>query len=695
MNFDEYREFYINTIKNTGLSENIHPVDAFINDVTDMMINDYNLINDIELCNYEWKNGNKAFKSMKIDAYSVDVVTNTLDLLVADFNDGEIETITNQSKNNMSQLMLNFFENVLKGFFRETEQSALYTQAAVEIRKNIDIIDKIHLFIISTNKISEKVKDLLLQPFIYQGRVFKVKLDVIDFNRIYKTRAESFEKEDVVINTSDYGIEGIPCIKAQLGTEMYDSYLAVIPGEFLADIYDDYSSQLLESNVRSFLSFRGGINKGIRGTILNSRDKFFTYNNGISATAKSIETKYVEGQGLLITNFVDLQIINGGQTTASLASTRIKDKASLNNIYVQMKLTVVKENDPEFIRNIAKYANSQNKVTAADLNSNHPYYTRIEEFSRKIYAPAIDGNPYQELWFFERARGQYEQPMIKMTTKKQRDDYQKIRPKSKRFTKTDLAKYVNSANMLPYYVSWGRDVNATRFQEQLEKQWEKDNTIFNEYYYKELIGMAIIYKSLENIISEQDWYIAHRDFRPQLVAYTFSKFAYEVEKLQLKIDYKSIWDRQALLPSMKNELARLAKYSFDVIYGPREIANISTYCKSKTCWDRLKDVNVILDSQVVRECLISTEDRTIDMTRAKKEQRSNNNMSYAIEIFKKGVPYWQNIIDKASAQRAICQHDIELLEAGMKSCTTGKIVTDRQAAAIEKIVENLKSVGIE
>ena len=118
MNFDEYREFYINTIKNTGLSENIHPIDAFINDVSDMMINDYNLINDIELCNYEWKNGNKAFKSMKIDAYSVDVVTNTLNLLLADFNDGEIETITNQSKINMSQLMLNFFENVLKGFFK-------------------------------------------------------------------------------------------------------------------------------------------------------------------------------------------------------------------------------------------------------------------------------------------------------------------------------------------------------------------------------------------------------------------------------------------------------------------------------------------------------------------------------------------------------------------------------------------------
>ena len=694
MTFEEYREFYLTEIKNTVLSENIHPIDAFINDVTDMMINDFNLVNEMNSCTFEWKNGNKAFKSMKIDSYSVETITNTINLLIADFNDGDIQSITNELKNNLSQLMLNFFENVLKGFFKETEQSALYTQASVEIRKNIESIDKIHLFIISTNKISERVKDLLLQPFIYQGKVFKVKLDVIDFERIYKARAEFFEKEDIIIDTGKYGLKGIPCIKAQLGTETYDSYLAVIPGEFLADIYDDYSSQLLESNVRSFLSFRGGINKGIRGTILNSRDKFFTYNNGISATAKSIETKYFEGEGLLITNFVGLQIINGGQTTASLASTRIKDKASLSNIFVQMKLTVVKENDPEFVRNIAKFANSQNKVTSADLNSNHPYYNRIEEFSRKIYAPAINGNLYQELWFFERARGQYEQPMIKMTTKKQRDDYQKIRPKDKKFTKTDLAKYENSANMLPYYVSWGADVNATRFQELLEKSWEKDDSIYNEFYYKELIGKAILYKSLEKIISKQEWYIENKAYRPQLVTYTFAKLVYEAKKYKLNVNYKQIWDNQSISQSLELELARIAKLSFDNMYGSREIANISTYCKTKTCWERLQSVPFTFSESII-DSLISDENRTINMTRAKKEQRNSSRINYAIEIFKKGELYWQNLIDKATEQRAINFHDIELLEAAKKSTKTGKIVSDKQAAVIAKIVDELKKVGIE
>lgn len=694
MNFEEYREFYLKNIINTSLSENIHQIDAFINDVSDMLVNDFNLVNEMSLCNCEWKNGNKSFKSMKIDAYSVDIISNTINLLIADYNNDDIKNITNDDKNTMSSLMLNFFENVLKGFFRGTEQSAVYTQAAIDILKNINSINKIHLIIISTNKISERVKDLTLQPFCYQGKVFKVILDVIDFNRIYKTRAESFEKEDVIIDTEKYGVKGIPCIKAQLGTDSYDSYLAVIPGEFLADIYDDYSSRLLESNVRSFLSFRGGINKGIRGTILNAREKFFTYNNGISATAKSIECKYCEGEGLLITKFTGLQIINGGQTTASLASTRIKDKASLKDIYVQMKLTVIKEDDPEFVRNIAKYANSQNKVTSADLNSNHPYYTRIEDFSRKIYAPTINGNPYQELWFFERARGQYEQPMIKMTTNKQREDYQRIRPKDKKFTKTDLAKYINSANMQPYYVSWGADVNSTKFQEQLEKDWDKDNSIYNEYYYKELIGKAIIYKSLERIISKQDWYIENKAYRPQLVTYTFAKFVFEVNKKGLNVDYKSIWDRQAILPSMEAELVKISKLAFDNMYGNREISNISTYCKNKLCWERLRDKSYDLSTNI-NECLISNEDRTIDMTRAKKEQRSDSNLNFALEIFKKGENYWEKLINKSTEQKTLSQHEIELLQIAKSFTKNGKLVSEKQAASIFKIVEQLKQVGIE
>lgn len=298
--------------------------------------------------------------------------------------------------------------------------------------------------------------------YTYQGHSFKVTLDILDIEGIFRSKQAGFEKEQITITCTDFGIKGIPCIKAEIETDQYDSYLAIVPGAFLAEIYKKYSSALLEANVRSFLKFNGAVNKGIRGTVLNEKSRFFTYNNGISTTAKAVTVVSDPVYGKLITEFADLQIINGGQTTATLAATNIKNNADLSGIYVQMKLTVLKDSDPELIRNIAKYANSQNKVKTADLNSSHPFYVRMEDFSRRIYAPLASGSLVQQLWFFERARGQYEQPLMQMT-KAQANNYKLTRPKNMKFTLTDLAKYMNAANMLPHYVSWGGEVNAAHF----------------------------------------------------------------------------------------------------------------------------------------------------------------------------------------------------------------------------------------
>lgn len=328
-------------------------------------------------------------------------------------------------------------------------------------------------------KLSSAVKNLSVQPFSWDGRTVDVVLDVLDIEKIYRFRMVGFKREDIVICCEEYGIDGIPCIKADIDARQYDSYLAIVPGKFLSDIYKQYSSALLESNVRSFLKFNGGVNKGIRGTILNEKSRFFTYNNGISTTASAIEVGRRENGELIITAFTNLQIINGGQTTATLAAASIKNNADLSGIYVQMKLTVLKESDPDLIRCIATYANSQNKVKTADLNSSHPFYVRVEEYSRKVYAPVAAGQIVQTLWFFERTRGQYEQPLMQMT-KAQREDYRLVRPKSKKYTLTDLAKYMNAADVLPRYVSWGGEVNAAHFHNNMLKQWNKDNSVYND-----------------------------------------------------------------------------------------------------------------------------------------------------------------------------------------------------------------------
>lgn len=691
MNIEEFRESYINDdINAEAINTQRYPIEVFIDSAADILKNDYSLITDISQCFYEFTKGNRAYKNMRIDAAYLDLPANTLNLLIADFNDGEVKNITNEFLNSKTQLLLNYFENCLKGFFVNGEQANPAVQLARDIRANIGYIYKIHLFVVSTDKLSKAVKTLDLPDYTFGLQTFKVALDVLDMEGIYRSKLAGFAKEDVIIKCSDFGIEGIPCIKAEIETDQYESYLAIVPGQFLADIYKKHNTSLLEANVRSFLKFNGGVNKGIRGTILNEKSRFFTYNNGISTTAKSIELENNPVHGLMITSFTDLQIINGGQTTATLAATNIKNGADLSGIFVQMKLTVLKNDDPELIRNIATYANSQNKVKTADLNSSHPFYVRMEDFSRKLYAPLESGQLVQQLWFFERARGQYEQPMMQMT-KKQKDDYKLVRPKDKKFTLTDLSKYMNAAAMLPYYVSWGGEVNAAHFHNNMVKQWNKDNTVFNELFYKELIGKKIMFAYIEHVISDQQWYQERRAYRPQIVAYTFSKLVYEAQRAKKRINYRQIWDNQKVSDIFETDVARIGKLVFDSIYDEnRSTANIETYCKKEECWQVIMKQEYQLTDDLT-EYLVTSAELDAENARAKKEQRFDNGISDEVYIFNQGSAYWESLIARGKAQEVLVYSEEKTLQAAVNYCNGIYAQLSKfQVKEILRIVDKLK-----
>lgn len=503
-----------------------------------------------------------------------------------------------------------------------------------------------------------------------------------------------FEKEDLVILCEEYNIKGIPCIKADIETEQYESYLAIVPGEFLAQIYKEHGPKLLESNVRSFLKFNGAVNKGIRGTILNEKDRFFTYNNGISTTATAVSTEATE-QGLLIKSFENLQIINGGQTTATLAATKIKNNADLSGIYIQMKLTILKDENPELIRNIARYANSQNKVKTADLNSSHPFYVRMEDFSRKIYAPLATGQIYQQLWFFERARGQYEQPLMQMT-KKQVADYKLVRPRSMKFSLTDMAKYINAADMLPHFVSWGGEVNAAHFHANMEKQWEKNDSVFNELYYKELIGKKILFEHIGHIISNQLWYQEKRAYRPQLIAYTFSRLVLSAKEKGMKLNYRKMWDLQSVPECLDDDIAQIAKLVFDAIYDDNRVnAHIETYCKKVECWNVISKIPYELLEQS-RDALADENELKVEKARAKKEQKFNSSIQDEITIFQQGATYWESLIARGKSQEVLSGAQERSLLNAIKYCNLEYLELSRkQVADIIATLDALREFGIE
>lgn len=285
--------------------------------------------------------------------------------------------------------------------------------------------------------------------------------------------------------------------------KQYQSYLAIIPGTALATVYERYGSRLLEQNVRSFLQFTGKVNGGIKKTIIEKPHMFLAYNNGIAATADDIElVPSIEGSGYKIAKVKDFQIVNGGQTTASIYHTYKKDKvADISKVYVQVKLSVVKEKEKfsEIVSNISEYANTQNKVSVSDLSSNRPFHIELEKLSRSIYTPHVSGQTTQTRWFYERARGQYKNARLKEgLTKAKQKAFDLRNPKNQMFTKEDLAKYVNAyAEVLegkkiiigPHYVVRGNQKNYAQFMSSnIEKR-------IDSVYYEDVIAKAILFRT--------------------------------------------------------------------------------------------------------------------------------------------------------------------------------------------------------
>ena len=257
--------------------------------------------------------------------------------------------------------------------------------------------------------------------------------NVWDLARLEKWDSTGQASEDRTIDFAGEFGGALPALKASSASEKLESYLAVIPGPQLAAIYDKWGARLLEANVRSFLQARAATNKGIARTIRDTPDLFFSYNNGISATADLVDV--AEGpDGLRITTITNLQIVNGGQTTGSVHAALKTSKENLKDVFIQMKLTVVpRDQSEDIVPKISEYANTQNKVNAADFFSNHPFHVRMQDFSRRVIAPKAEGSRFETKWFYERARGQYLDERTKRT-EAQRKKFELENPKSQLFS---------------------------------------------------------------------------------------------------------------------------------------------------------------------------------------------------------------------------------------------------------------------
>jgi len=534
-------------------------------------------VEGFEFCHY------RAQRGMRVDGYWFND-EGALDLFVADFDcRSELATLTRTDVDAAFKRLSSFFDaSVAKNLSKELEITSPEYGLSRQIADRKGSIRQVNLILVSERAISDRIQSL--SDGEIQG--IPATYHIWDISRLQRQRSSRSHKEPLDLDFIGMFGSGIPCLPAHLGSDTYQSYLIVMPAEIISSLYEKFGARLLEQNVRTFLQARGKVNQGIRTTILTEPGMFFAYNNGITATAQSVEVEET-GSGLKITRILDLQIVNGGQTTASLFHTRRKDKANLANIFVQMKLSVIDSDESEnVVPRISEYANTQNRVNAADFFSNHPFHVRMEEFSRRLWAPAQQGAQRETKWFYERARGQYADAQSKLTAGEQKR-FKAENPKPQMFTKTDLAKFENTWDEHPKWVNLGAQKNFAKYAHRIGKEWEKGSDGFNEFYFRRAIARGIIFRVAERLVSSQDWY--NGGYRANIVAYSLAVLSEITKRHKKSLDFQRVWNAQGVNTTLEQALTVIAKAVNDDITKPTQgISNISEWCKKDACWTRIQ-----------------------------------------------------------------------------------------------------------
>lgn len=631
-------------------------------------------------------------RRLRVDGYQQDDADSSLRLIVCDFSGEKTpESMTRTRAEISFKQVQAFVEDSISN--RIWSESGIGESDAAELASTIastcESVARYRIYLFTDSTMSGRIKEL---P---EGEINGVPVEyhIWDVSRLAVVSSSALGLEEFEIDLTDFVEDGLPCLPAS-GTDEYQGYLVVIPGEVLATLYDRYGSKLLEGNVRSYLTARGKVNKNIQGTVRAEPEKFFVYNNGITCTAT--DARIENGRnGCRLLSVKYLQIVNGGQTTASLHTALRLANADLSKIHVQMKLSVVTveetEKLEEMIEKIARYSNSQNKVSEADFFSNHPYHQAIERHSRTMSAPAAHGAQYNSYWFYERARGQYQNAQLHLTAAKKKD-FQRLNPRSQMFVKTDIAKFENSWLRKPHIVSRGAQKNFSAFAAYVAAKWGKDGRQFNnEGYFREVVARAILFRSVEKLVSSASWYQTGLP-RAQIVTYTIAKLSFSIDEKEegATLDFKAIWKVQRLPPAIESFLQHLAKDIHSVITTPPVPGmHVGEWAKKEDCWEKVKKLQVSLPL-ALQESLISGEEVKADQKEYASQGSENKKIDAMSTVIELGTEYWRQLAEWSAGNSPIYGKEADLVRLASRQ---GWCPSDKQAAVLVAVGHRLEQEG--
>lgn len=640
---------------------------------------------EIDGANRAYFDGSYSRGNLQIDGYGGDPRDGDgiLSLILCDFAlSDEVRVLNKAHVQRLLQRPYRFLKASLEADFRDQlEETSAGFGVADLIATTWKDVEKVKLIIVTNGDFRARadaanVSDLDGRP---------VTLSVWDLKRLKQFVQQGQARANLVIDfEKDFG-GAIPLLRASEGGASLESYLAIMPGRQLAAIYDKWGPRLLEANVRSFLQARGKVNRGIRDTIRDEPHMFFSYNNGLSATADAIEIAQTD-LGLELVRADNLQIVNGGQTTASIHAARKTFAEQIEQVHVQMKLTIVpREESEKIVPKISEYANSQNKVNAADFFANHPFHIRTEELSRRILAPTGNDAYRETKWFYERARGQYADERNRRTPKKFDTEY----PRRQFLTKTDLAKYENTWAALPHIVSLGAQKNFSEFAKGMEKRWGTEGAAFDELWFKRMIAKAIVFRGTETLVSNADWY--EGGYRANIVTYAIAKLVHDAEEHEMVVDLDTIWRRQEISLDLKSALLVTGAEAQNIITHPPEgVRNFSEWAKKQACWKQLSDREIEYPEEF-DHVLISPDIAKEAERGARADKAVETGVNAEIAVHKLGAAFWASALNWARERRLLSPREIGVIETC--AAIPRKMPSEKQCAIAIAALAKLEGEG--
>ena len=532
-----------------------------------------------QTCHYSATVGNAR---LRLSGLAVSDDADQLDLCVSLYQGVEtLTSISDTETKRAAEQCLRFLTRCAEGRLASTmDQSNDAYNVAHTIHETYPSLDQIRVFVL-TDRLA-RTKNF--QPRNVKGKT--IKLEVMDIERLWRHWSEGKPRDELVVNFQDVSGHPLPCVYIPGEITDYDYALTAIPGEALRFVYEKYGPRLLEANVRSFLSATGKVNRGIRDTLKESPEHFVAFNNGIVIVADEMHIGRTADGTPSISWLKGMQIVNGGQTTASLYFTKKRNpEIDLGRVRVPAKIIVLRSKSADgeegLISDISKYANSQNAVRLSDLSANKPFHVKIEQLSLTTYCPDGVGR-----WFYERSAGSYKTMLAREGTTAAR--LRKLKsdiPAARKITKTDLAKFLNAWDCKPHLVSLGAQKNFEQFMAGIGDTEGRTATPLPDLAdYKRMIAKAIVFKT------------AHKLIRPMFPAFQANVAAYTVSVLSGQIgnrlDLDRIWQEQAISARLGEQIKLWAREVNDMLYTGANGRMISEWAKKADCWATVCNIDL-------------------------------------------------------------------------------------------------------